>query len=136
MPRSRTSAAARTIRVAALLGLAGGVLGGMAIASGLGAAYGVVLGPLLGWTLMRRVPLGLASGMSIGRVRVRAVLQQVAPRYHRYGIPRGNNQGHPADWGEHSSAKRHAPSMHAVHLSDAAGTCDTDRCNGACASKV
>ena len=74
----------------ALLGLAGGVLGGVltgvlfsgilyvnggwhdftlgalgdivALASGFGAAYGVVLGPLLGWTLMRRVPLGRAIG--------------------------------------------------------------------------
>jgi hypothetical protein len=90
MPRSRTSAIARTIGVVALLGLAGGVLGGLVTAglvsaivfvnggwldftfgalgtivlaaSGLGAAYGVVLGPLLGWTLMRRVPLGRAIG--------------------------------------------------------------------------
>ncbi|MCC7001821.1 MAG: hypothetical protein IT357_06675 [Gemmatimonadaceae bacterium] len=90
MPRSRTSAIARTIAVVALLGLAGGVLGGVltgvlfsgivfvnggwhdfslrtlgsiiAFASGFGAAYGVVLGPLLGWTLMRRVPLGRAIG--------------------------------------------------------------------------
>ena len=90
MPRSRTSAIARTIGVVALLGLAGGVLGGVltgvlfsgilyvnggwhdftlgalgdivAVASGFGAAYGVVLGPLLGWTLMRRVPLGRAIG--------------------------------------------------------------------------
>lgn len=90
MPRSRTSAIARTIAVVALLSLAGGVLGGLlagglvsgivyvnggwhdftlgalgsiaALASGFGAAYGVVLGPLLGWTLMRRVPLGRAIG--------------------------------------------------------------------------
>jgi hypothetical protein len=90
MPRSRASAIARTIGVVALLGLAGGVLGGVltgvlfagivfvnggwhdftlgtlgsivAVASGFGAVYGVVLGPILGWTLMRRVPLGRAIG--------------------------------------------------------------------------
>jgi hypothetical protein len=90
MTRSRSSAAFRALGVVALLGLAGGVLGGLLVAglvsgitlvnggwrdfnlvalgyialisAGFGAAYGVVLGPVLGWTLMRRVPLGRAIG--------------------------------------------------------------------------
>ena len=90
MPRSRASAVVRTIGLVAILGLAGGVVGGLLVAalvsgivlvnggsrdfsigslgfialvsSGFGAAYGVVLGPLLGWVFMRRVPIGRAIG--------------------------------------------------------------------------
>jgi len=88
---SRLGGVVRATLVVGLLGAIGGALGGALIATVLvvarlvpgfngigdaiesiasasafigmfGAAYGVVLGPLLGWTLMRRVPLGRAIG--------------------------------------------------------------------------
>lgn len=100
--------ALRATGVVAAVGAAAGVLGGMLVAAligammladkapsegpGLGeigfilgvsslfgAAFGLVLGPLLGWTLMRRVPLGRAVGETAFAAAVGVGVSFMAP---------------------------------------------------------
>lgn len=118
MSESRRTSILRVAGIVTALGTAGGLLGGLLVAglvamivtanggwrdftvtalgrlalisAGLGAAYGIVLGPLLSWTMMRRVPLGRAIGetalLAAGGVAI-AFLAPMASTLSFFGLP-------------------------------------------------